>query len=1018
MMDSLRRQFADPPNQFRFAPFWFWNHDLTDQELVWQIREMKRKGVGGFVMHPRHGLGTPYLSDEWFDRIAAAIREADRLDMKAYLYDEDNWPSGPVGGRVIEEQPAYRMAGAFVAQEWSVAGGRRTQRALETPEGLIGVVAAPEENGELAGLPESAISLMPFVEGHRLSWQAPEGRWRVMVFAKRTDPGHFHGGYLDTLNADAVRRFIELTHVPYTARFGRHFGGAVDGIFTDEPSMNYHPDDTIPWTDDLPGVFRWRHGYDLITALPAVFRPAGDRTAKIRCDYRDTATHLYETAFFRQIAEFCDSVRLNLMGHVDSEGEYYAHAREQGDFFRCAQWMHYGGVDLLFEQTWPNSGAERDGPTNNLIGPKLASSAAHLFDKPRVMCECFGLAGQWAISLRTLKWLTDWQIALGVNLMQPHAFYYSVQGFRKWECPPDEFYRMPFWPYYDALADYAGRLCTVFSGGRHVCGVAVLYTIRSMWAAMGPERNEAVDRITAGFEKVSKALMRIHRDFDYLPEEVLEEADIFDTIDVYSEDGDLLHSFGALVVPTCTTLSRETAENLRDFYESGGTLVIAGRIPDASPEEGADPWVSQTIAGIFGKVGRGKAQATNDQGGRAVYLPDLELAGEAAVEAALAEALAGTPPPVTATAKGQPVGDIVCMQYRKGDADFAFLANTSRETGYDGVEVVFNREGVPAFWDAQTGRVTEAAGWRIANGRTRLRLDFKPVESFVIALQEPQPGAPRSRRALPQPKEEVLATLADEWSFATDKPNALPLTQWRLDLESRVTWRDADEAGQTYTAEFEADLRPRTVRLAVDGLVGEKVWRGTKPLDVRVEVNGREVGPFERGEYVDHLILEADVSRHVKKGRNVVTITTRSRLYEAGSVGHAVLVLGDFSVEQRDGRMVIASPRRTMPTGSWTDAGYAYYSGIATYRQEVRLPAAKGRRLSLRLERVADLADVWVNGKQAGVLAWEPFEADITDLVRRGANEIAIKVANSMQNLLVREPRPSGLLGPVKIITR
>ena len=61
MADHLRRQFAHPASEFRLAPFWFWNHDLSDEELIWQIREMKRKGVGGFVMHPRHGLMTRYL---------------------------------------------------------------------------------------------------------------------------------------------------------------------------------------------------------------------------------------------------------------------------------------------------------------------------------------------------------------------------------------------------------------------------------------------------------------------------------------------------------------------------------------------------------------------------------------------------------------------------------------------------------------------------------------------------------------------------------------------------------------------------------------------------------------------------------------------------------------------------------------------------------------------------------------------------------------------------------------------
>jgi hypothetical protein len=53
-----------------------------------------------------------------------------------------------------------------------------------------------------------------------------------------------------------------------------------------------------------------------------------------------------------------------------------------------------------------------------------------------------------------------------------------------------------------------------------------------------------------------------------------------------------------------------------------------------------------------------------------------------------------------------------------------------------------------------------------------------------------------------------------------------------------------------------------------------------------------------------------------------------------------------------------------------------------------------------------------------GVRPWEPYEVDATDAVRRGRNEIAIKVANTLENVIVMSPRPSGLLGEVLLISR
>jgi len=85
--DETQSLFKAPPNRYRLAAFWFWNHWLEDEELRWQIREMNAKAVGGFVMHARHVLLTPHLSEDWFRRVGSAIEEASRLGMEAYVYD-------------------------------------------------------------------------------------------------------------------------------------------------------------------------------------------------------------------------------------------------------------------------------------------------------------------------------------------------------------------------------------------------------------------------------------------------------------------------------------------------------------------------------------------------------------------------------------------------------------------------------------------------------------------------------------------------------------------------------------------------------------------------------------------------------------------------------------------------------------------------------------------------------------------------------------------------------------------
>lgn len=101
--DELYQLFSAPPDSFRSAPFWSWNDKLEKEELARQIAEMKDKGMGGFFIHSRSGLETEYLSEEWMNGIKAAVAEGKQYGVGAWLYDEDRWPSGVAGGKVVEK---------------------------------------------------------------------------------------------------------------------------------------------------------------------------------------------------------------------------------------------------------------------------------------------------------------------------------------------------------------------------------------------------------------------------------------------------------------------------------------------------------------------------------------------------------------------------------------------------------------------------------------------------------------------------------------------------------------------------------------------------------------------------------------------------------------------------------------------------------------------------------------------------------------------------------------------------
>lgn len=65
--EDIYRKFQNPAREYRGTPFWSWNAEMTPEEVRRQVRELYEQGVGGFFIHSRDGLETPYLGREWMD---------------------------------------------------------------------------------------------------------------------------------------------------------------------------------------------------------------------------------------------------------------------------------------------------------------------------------------------------------------------------------------------------------------------------------------------------------------------------------------------------------------------------------------------------------------------------------------------------------------------------------------------------------------------------------------------------------------------------------------------------------------------------------------------------------------------------------------------------------------------------------------------------------------------------------------------------------------------------------------
>lgn len=106
---ELKEILKNPPDDYSVAPFWFLNGDLNDKELLRQLKEIYSKGIREFFIHPRFGLNITYLSNEWHKKVDIVLKKARELNMKVWIYDELDWPSGYAGGKVIESNNDFSV---------------------------------------------------------------------------------------------------------------------------------------------------------------------------------------------------------------------------------------------------------------------------------------------------------------------------------------------------------------------------------------------------------------------------------------------------------------------------------------------------------------------------------------------------------------------------------------------------------------------------------------------------------------------------------------------------------------------------------------------------------------------------------------------------------------------------------------------------------------------------------------------------------------------------------------------
>ena len=233
----LAERFVRPPADARILKI---VHNLPDtpEEQDSLFRQLMAQGLGGMVVNV--SFHEYMASEQKWEAFLRGVKEAKRLGMSLWLYDECGYPSGAAGGITLRDHPEYEARGLNV-MDAPVTAGAVT---LDVPPGILfRAVAVPVRDG-VACLGE-VVDISGSVQGNTLVWTAPEGEWYVFAFTEGVLYEGTHAAlslamklrYINLLPPEPTARFIAVNHAEYAKRLGDDLGQYFVATFTDEPSL-------------------------------------------------------------------------------------------------------------------------------------------------------------------------------------------------------------------------------------------------------------------------------------------------------------------------------------------------------------------------------------------------------------------------------------------------------------------------------------------------------------------------------------------------------------------------------------------------------------------------------------------------------------------------------------------------------------------------------------------------------------------------------------------------------------
>ena len=886
-----------------------------------------------------------------------------------------------------------------------------------------------------------------------LRWDVPTGKWIILrtgmttTEMKNAPAAHQGRGLeIDKMNRAAAKAHFEAYIGKLLKRQPIQKRRAFKRVVADSYEMG-----SENWTDDFAPAFRQTYGYDPVPWLPVLtgrLVGSADQSERFLWDMRRLVADRVATEYVGGLREQCQRNGLQLWL------ENYGHWGFPSEFLK------YGSEsDLIGGEFWV------DGDLGS-IELRAASSCANVYDKPFVSAEAFTGGTAFRNAHSALKARGDWAFCEGINHFVLHVYIHQPwddkwPGVNAWF--GTEFNRHNTWfEQGRTWVDYLRRCGWLLQQGSRVADVA--YFI-----------GEDAPKMTG----VRKPDLPAGCDFDYINADAIEKK--------LTVQGGLLKlphgmTYRALVLPEQTTMRPELLRKIGNLIQAGATVV--GPLPSRSPSMKNYPRCDDEVRQLSARL-RTTQQLNvppDFTSGtflrfthrRTTYGTDIYFIANpkpSPVTTTAAFRVGGKSPefwwPDTGRIEQAVVYDVAGGETRLpvqlGPYGSVFVV--FRQAAVSDRIVAVTRNGEPLLNTAAPSPITTTL---VSNNFT---VAFWANPSDTTTLW---PEANQGIHRLTDKRNEVIApthggmfgaenihagcgiavgtngVTVIEHSGSYFSPllvGAVPITAWthvtlvyqngrpslylngvlaREGLQSRYVVHPGHHPAVPFSGALgSVETLPRPLAAAeVLSLMRSTPSPGATGPALPIELTRAETRVWQPGVYE---LKQANGS---------------TRRIEVPSIPAPLEITGPWNVafDPKWGGPSAIAFEKLEDWSKHPDSGIRFYSGKATYRKEINLPAvATSQRLFLDLGDVRNIAVVRLNGKELGTLWIAPWRIEITGAAKPGVNKLEVEVVNTWNNRLVgdfEQPEdkmltsittkainkntplmPAGLLGPVRVLT-